>query len=442
MHNSNLGYFMLRKLFKWFKKDVVRATIVPRSAHTISRDNISPNALKVLYRLHNAGYSAHLVGGCIRDLLLGLHPKDFDIATNADPEQIRDLFSNCRLIGRRFRLAHIHFGREIIEVATFRATHVASVVQNAHGMILRDNVYGKIEEDVLRRDFTINALYYNIADFSVVDFVGGMRDLERKQLNLIGDPNIRYREDPVRMLRAVRFAAKLGFKIHPHSAKPIYSLGGLLANIPAARLFEEYSKLFLTGHALATYNLLREYDLFKLLFPHTAQLPADDKFITTALSNTDTRVAADKSVAPSFLLAVFNWQPLLNLAKKQDFYSAEDQILKEQQKIMAVPRRFVSMIRDVWEVQYRLEHRRTPRQIETLFSLAKFRAAYEFLLLRAQGGDAQAIPAAQWWQKYVEGNEETRTALLASLKASKHKKKKVPAATQPSTEDTYVKQQN
>lgn len=433
---------MLKKLFKWFKKDVVRATIVPRTAHTISRNNISPNALKVLYRLHNAGFSAHLVGGCIRDLLVGHQPKDFDIATNADPEQIQDLFSNCRLIGRRFRLAHIHFGREIIEVATFRATHTASLVQNAHGMILRDNAYGKIEEDVLRRDFTINALYYNIADFTVIDFVGGIRDLERKQVNLIGDPQTRYREDPVRMLRAIRFAAKLDFKIHPNSAKPIYGLSDLLANVPAARLFEEYSKLFLTGNALATYNLLREYNLFKQLFPHTAKLPVDDKFLITALSNTDLRVAAGKSVAPSFLLAVFNWQPLLDLAKRLDFHGSVDQILKEQQKIMAVPRRFVSMIRDVWEVQYRLERRRTPRQIETLFTLAKFRAAYDFLLLRAQAGDTQAIPAAQWWQKYVEGDEEVRNALLAKLKTPKRKKKKVSTSNLPDTEATYVKQQD
>ncbi|HSX19855.1 MAG TPA: polynucleotide adenylyltransferase PcnB [Gammaproteobacteria bacterium] len=415
---------MLKKLFKWFKKDVVHATIVPRAEHGISRDNISKNALKVLYRLHNAGFGAFLVGGCIRDLLLGKHPKDFDIATNADPEQVKQLFSNCRLIGRRFRLAHVHFGSEIIEVATFRAPHVASSVQNVHGMILRDNEWGSIEEDVLRRDFTINALYYNIADFSVVDFVSGMQDIKKQQLNLIGNPEKRYREDPVRMLRAIRFAAKLGFSIHPNSAKPILTMGNLLANVPAARLFEEYNKLFLTGHAYSTYNLLIEYDLFKQLFPRTAKLPVNDPFVVAALRNTDARIAAEKSISPSFLLAVFSWQPLQELAQRIDFHDAMDQILREQQRVMAVPRRFVGMIRDVWEVQQRLEHRRTPRQIESLFALSKFRAAYDFLLLRAQAGEQQVIPSAEWWRTYVEGDEDVRNKLLAKIKPSKRKKKK------------------
>lgn len=438
-----MGFEMLKKLFKWFKKDVIRANIIPRADHGISRKDISSNALKVLYRLHNAGFSAYLVGGCIRDLLLGKHPKDFDIATNADPEQIKQLFTNCRLIGRRFRLAHIHFGREIIEVATFRAAHVASVVQNAHGMILRDNVYGSIEEDVLRRDFTINALYYNIGDFSVVDFVNGMQDLKKKQLNLIGNPTLRYREDPVRMLRAVRFAAKLDFSIHPHSAKPIHTLNTLLSNVPAARLFEEYSKLFLTGHALATYKLLMEYGLFKQLFPRTAKLPVDDPFLITALRNTDLRVQAQKSVAPSFLLAVFGWQALLDLTAKTDFHAAMDKILSEQQKIMSVPRRFVSMIRDVWELQQRLERRRTPRQIESLFALTKFRAGFDFLLLRAQAGDKQAESSAKWWQAYVDGDEEARRALVAKIKSTKRRPKKHAAKSKAkAVESNYVKQQD
>lgn len=421
---------MLRKLFKWFKNDVVRPTIVPRSQHNISRDAISKNALKVLYRLHNSGFSAYLVGGCIRDLLVGIHPKDFDIATNAQPEQIKQLFNNCRLIGRRFRLAHVHFGREIIEVATFRAPHTASTVQNSHGMILHDNEFGSIEEDVLRRDFTINALYYNIADFSVVDFVDGLQDMQKKQLNLIGDPQTRYREDPVRMLRGVRFAAKLGFTIHPQSAKHIVTMGHLLNNVPAARLFEEFSKLFLTGKAYATYSLLCEYDLFKQLFPRTAKFAKDNKFIVTALHNTDQRYAADKSLTPSFLLAIFGWQPLQELMLRLDMFEAMDEVLREQQKIMTVPRRFVTMIRDIWELQPRLERRRTARQIENLFSLAKFRAAYDFLLLRAEAGEEQAISSANWWRSYVEGDEEARQALVSKLKTAKRKKKKISSGTQ------------
>lgn len=443
MLNSNSGLVMLRKLFKWFKKDVVHAKVLHRENHNISRDNISANALKVLYRLHNSGFKAYLVGGCIRDLLLGHQPKDFDIATNADPEQIKQLFSNCRLIGRRFRLAHVHFGREIIEVATFRAPHAEVLTHSTHGMILRDNVYGTIEEDVLRRDFTVNALYYNIADFSVVDFVGGFDDLASKQLHLIGDPSVRYREDPVRMLRAARFAAKLDFKIHPHSAKPIHALNKLLVNVPAARLFEEYSKLFLTGHALATYKMLVEYNLFAQLFPRTANLQNDDPFIIHALRNTDLRVGANKSISPSFLLAVFNWQPLLDLSKEMSLREAMEQILREQQKIMAVPRRFVGMIRDVWELQPRLERRRTPRQIENLFTLAKFRAAYDFLLLRAQAGDPKALTSAQWWQTYVEADEEQRRLLVAKIKPMKRRQKKKTAhKTEQPNEPSYVKQQH
>lgn len=414
---------MLKKLFKWFKDDVVKPTIVPRPQHKISRADISPNALKVLYRLHNAGYKSYMVGGCIRDLLLGKHPKDFDIATNAEPEQIKELFSNCRVIGRRFRLVHVHFGRDIIEVATFRAPHTASKLQNSHGMILRDNVYGKIEEDVLRRDFTINALYYNIADFSIVDFVSGLNDLTNKQLRLIGNPELRYREDPVRMLRAIRFAAKLDFDIHPLSAKPIHMLNNLLANVPAARLFEEYSKLFLTGYAYNTYKLLLEYGLFKQLFPYTAKFLPNDKFITHALHNTDLRVASGKSVTPSFLLAVFYWQPMLELADKMEQNEAIDKIFAEQQRIMAVPRRLLGMVRDVWEMQHRLERRTSARQIESLFALPKFRAGYDFLLLRAEAGE-DVVAAANWWRDYVESDEDGRQSLLAKIKKTKRKVKK------------------
>lgn len=416
---------MLKKLFKWVGKGKLKVTIIPRPKHNISRNDISPNALKVLYRLHRAGFSAYLVGGCIRDILLGHHPKDFDIATNASPEQIKDLFSNCRLIGRRFRLAHVHFGRDIIEVATFRSYHAASAVQNVHGMILRDNVYGSIEEDVLRRDFTINALYYNIADFSVVDFVSGMKDLQDKKLNLIGDPQVRYREDPVRMLRAIRFASKLGFTIAPQSAKAIHTLSALLANIPAARLFEEYSKLFLTGHAFDTFKMLCEYGLFKQLFPSTDKFLSNNiLFLENALRNTDSRVLAGKSVAPSFLLAVFSWYPLLEQAKSIEYNDAMDLVLSEQQRILAVPRRFLGMVRDVWELQMRLERRRSARQVTSLHALSKFRAAYDFLLLRAESGDAQAIPAAKWWRTYMEADEETRVTLAASIKPFKGKRKK------------------
>lgn len=425
---------VLKKLFKWFKKGKAATgpKIIARAQHNISRTSISNNALKVLYRLHKAGFAAYLVGGCIRDLLLDKNPKDFDIATNAKPEQLQDLFYNCRLIGRRFRLAHIHFGREIIEVATFRAHNADALLQNMHGMILRDNVYGTIEQDVWRRDFTINALYYNIADFSVVDFVDGMRDLEKKQLNLIGDPELRYREDPVRMLRAIRFAAKLGFTIHSRTAMPIFTLGPLLANIPAARIYEEYTKLFLLGHAGDTYKLLCEYGLFKLLFPRAAVF-TDDSLIVAALRSTDLRIKADKSVAPGFLLAVFGWQALLeqyglNLAAGQSEYmafnDAMEKIVREQQRIMAVPRRLVNVVYDIWTAQQRLERRKSVRQIESTFALSNFRAAYDFLLLRADIADKNAIHAAQWWKNYVDGDEATRKKLVTKIKQPKRKIKK------------------
>ncbi len=243
--------------------------IIPRSDHNVSRANISNNAIKVLYRLDRAGYQAFMVGGGVRDLLLNLHPKDFDIATDARPEQIRALFGNCRLIGRRFRLAHVRFGREIIEVVTFRA---AANVEHKHrehadsGRILRDNVYGTIEEDIWRRDFTVNALYYRIKDFTVWDYTSGMKDISKRTLRLIGDPGTRYREDPVRMLRAARFAAKLNFVLAAETAAPIKSLGKLLRDVPPARLYDETLKLFHAGSALRSLELLIQFDLLSICF--------------------------------------------------------------------------------------------------------------------------------------------------------------------------------
>jgi len=244
--------------------------VYTRSEHNISRSQMSENAVKVLYRLKKSGYEAYLVGGCVRDLLLGHEPKDFDVATDASPEQVRKVFRNCRLIGRRFRLAHVHFGREIIEVATFRSSDSNdSQEQKVHedGRLLRDNVFGSIEDDVWRRDFTVNALYYNIRDFSIIDYTGGMDDHSAGVLKLIGDPATRYREDPVRMLRAVRFAVKLGFSIEPSTEQPIFELAHLLKGIPAARLYDEALKMFLSGKGVQTFEMLRHYSLFEALFP-------------------------------------------------------------------------------------------------------------------------------------------------------------------------------
>ncbi len=415
---------MLKKLLSLLDNKKIKKVVIPRSAHKIRRELISVNANKVLSRLHSAGYAAYLVGGGIRDLLLGLDPKDFDIVTDAEPEQVQELFGNCRLIGRRFRLAHIHFGRDIVEVATFRAHHDAAP-RNVHGMIMRDNEFGSIEEDVIRRDFTVNALYYNYADGAIVDFVKGMRDLHKRQICLIGDPAMRYREDPVRMLRAIRFAAKLNFTIHRKTANAILQQADLIKNTPAARLFEEYCKLFLSGNAFRTYQLLEQYKLFTLLFPGVTQTAKDSKLLEIALGNTDARIQQGKSIAPGFLLAVFYWRPMQvryqqnvtdGVPEYLAYQQAIDQILRERQRIIAMPRRFLSMISDMWEMQLRFARCNLAHHVDKLFNHEKFRAGYDFLLLRAASGDQKVTESAAWWQRYVDGTDEQRANMRNSLK--------------------------
>lgn len=391
----------------------------------------------MLYRLHQAGYQAYLVGGCVRDLLLNLHPKDFDVVTDAHPEQIKRLFDNCRLIGRRFRLAHVLYGRDVIEVATFRARLEDEADpeddgrhrhQDAEsGRIMRDNIYGTLEQDVWRRDFTINALYYNIADFSLVDYVGGLDDINKRTIRLIGDPEIRYREDPVRMLRAVRFAVKLGFTIDPGSAEPIRRFGHLLADIPPARLFDEVLKLFHGGHAAKTFDLLREYSLLQYIFPATARClansayPFSEDFIRQALANTDTRIAEGKPVTPAFLYAALLWLPLLRelsyepggeLPGIMDIQTTASEVLHEQAGATAVPRRFTLATRDIWSLQPRLQ-RYSGKRALTLLDHPRFRAGYDFLVLRAQVGEA-AREKAQWWTEIQEQDPANRQRLVAS----------------------------
>jgi poly(A) polymerase len=386
--------------------------IVPRSDHNISRANISSSALKVLYRLRSAGFDAFLVGGGVRDLLLDRHPKDFDVVTNADPDQIQELFRNCRLIGRRFRLAHVRFGRDVIEVATFRAAGAEPDDDDrAHsdsGRILRDNVYGTIDEDVWRRDFTVNALYYNIADFSVWDYVGGLADVRARTLRLIGNPETRYREDPVRMLRAVRFAAKLDFQFSPEAAAPIASLGRLLRDVPPARLFDELLKLFHAGHAVRSFELLLEYDLFRYLFEDTnALLETEERaklveFIRTGLASTDARIRADKPVTPMFLYAVLLWFPIRALADRlqKEGWSESHAVVEASNRIVAgqqtsFPRRFSSPMKELLAMQWRFEQRQGARAAR-LLQHKRFRAAYDFLLLRARCGEV-AQELVDWW---------------------------------------------
>lgn len=425
--------------------------IVPRPEHRISRANISDNALKVLYRLKGAGYEAYLVGGGVRDLSLGREPKDFDVATDARPEAVRSLFRNCRLIGRRFRLAHVHFGPEIIEVATFRALHDSNddsgeerVIED--GLIVRDNVYGTLAEDALRRDFTINALYYNIADFSVVDHTGGMEDLEAGLVRLIGEPEVRYREDPVRMLRAVRFSVKLGLKIHPATAAPISSMAPLLQNIPPARLFEECMKLFFSGMALDGFETLRRFKLFGELFPGAERALARDehatstRFISLALKSTDERISEGKSVTPVFLLAALLWPAVREamqayleqgeMNELQALQAAGQDVLQEQVRHVGIPKRFGIPMREVWNLQLRLE-RRGGRRSSRLLSHPRFRAAYDFMLLRAEVGEVEP-ETAKWWTEFQAGSDEQRQSMsdqAAPPRRRRRRRRQPPAAS-------------
>ena len=409
-----------------------RPRVVPRPEHNISRANISEQALRVLYRLRQENFQAHLVGGGVRDLLLGHEPKDFDVATDATPEQVRQVFRNCRLIGRRFRLAHVHFGRDIIEVATFRGSGSDADVeagadadrQVRDGLILRDNIYGTIEEDALRRDFTINALYYDIADFALIDYAGGLDDLRAGQLRLIGDPVKRYREDPVRMLRAVRFACKLGFSIEPATERPLFELGHLLRDIPAARLFDELLKLFHSGYGLEVFEKLRHYGLFGHLFPATeACLAREDHdfpitFVSRGLTNTDKRLAEGKPVTPAFLYAILLWEPVRRrweelvahgMASIDAILLASSEICVDQQPLVAIPKRFSLPMREIWALQPRLEQRDGKRPYR-LITHPRFRAAYDFLVLRAEAGEADS-ELADWWTRFQDATSQERARM-------------------------------
>ena len=407
--------------------------IYGRAEHSISRKFVSENALKVLYRLDKAGFQAYLVGGSVRDLLLGREPKDFDIATNALPEQVRELFRNCRLIGRRFRLAHVQFGREIIEVATFRAQHdgdAEGAAMTDQGRILRDNVYGTLEEDVWRRDFTVNALYYNIADFSIVDHVDGVEDLRAGRMRLIGDPDKRYREDPVRMLRAVRFATKLGFLLDRATLDAIPRLRHLLEDIAPARLFDEMLKMFQGGVGHQTFESLRHHGLFHCLFPLTdRQLDSADgefaqRLIAGALHSTDLRVAEDKPITPAFLIAALLWHVVEEEAEKlvangvtlhDALGFAADTVISKQIARIAMPRRFSNVTREIWALQSKLE-KPTPKRIARALEHPRFRAAYDFLVLRAAAGDP-VQEEASFWTDYLAAEGEVRESLVQNLRS-------------------------
>jgi len=402
-------------------------------AHQVRRDQLSAAARSVTRRLQDEGFKAFIVGGAVRDLLLGIEPKDFDIATDATPEQVKPLFRRAFIIGRRFRLVHVHVGNDVIEVSTFRAAQTGIDATDEHGRLLSDNVYGSQAEDAVRRDFTINALYFDPATESIWDYVGGVVDIRAKRLKLIGPPVTRYREDPVRMLRAVRLAAKLGLTIDAKSEEPIARLAPLMANVPPARLFDEMQKLLLSGHAVETLRSLRAHGLSHGLLPLldvVLEQPLGHKFIDAALAQTDARVRADKGVSPAFLFATLLWHEVLvtwNASKERGerpqpaLFDAMDKVLHAQAERIAIPRRFEATIKEIWSLQPRFEQRSGTRPTR-LLEHPRFRAAYDFLMLRGESGEAsQAL--VDWWTRYQEASDDAREAMLKPDEAPKKRRR-------------------
>ena len=410
-----------------------------RAKHGIARSSISRGALKVCEILRSHEYSAYIVGGAVRDLLLGVVPKDFDVATDAHPDEVHRLFRRSHLIGRRFKLVHVLFGQETVEVSTFRAGEGGEA--DEHGRLLRDNVYGTRVQDAARRDFTANALYYDPHDETVLDYHGGYTDVRKKTMRIIGDPGLRFREDPVRMLRAVRFAAKLGFSIDPKTRAPIRELADLLENVPAARLFEEMLKLLLSGHSAACLTKLRKEGLHHGLLPLldvVVEQPQGERFLRLALDQTDTRIQTGKSVSPAFLFAALLWHEVLTAWKLNEgkdmrtipaLYLAMDQVLDAQTDKLSIPRRFTTTMKEIWALQPRLEQRSGKRAL-VLLTHPRFRAGYDFMLLRAESGEV-SMDLANWWTRFQDAELEERNAMLipdtAPKKRPRRRRKSKPA---------------
>ncbi len=420
---------MIKKLFSR-SKPKHRASDIK----SYQMDYIDLHALTVIQGLQEAGFEAYIVGGGVRDQMVGLKPKDFDIATNATPEEVKSVFDNCRLIGRRFRLAHVFFRRHIIEVATYRRDHTHAkgeqeAQQHHSGMITRDNVYGTLEEDAVRRDFTINAIYYDPTHQQIVDHCNGFKDIKGHTVRLIGNAVARFQEDPVRILRAIRIANKLGFRLASDLKKAIPQTIQGLYHVPAARLFDEYIKLFLHGKGQLNFDTLQHFSAFEVLFPLTQTYlaqPECKNLISLAITNTDKRYDQNKPINPAFLIAVFLWFPVQ--ARKQALSQADmtysdaaikaaSEVLSKQLQHTAMPKRFTAVIREIWLLQNRLERRR-PRQIIALLEHARFRAAYDFLLLRQATGE---VPESltQWWTKIQEVDWPQRLKLIRDLHATK-----------------------
>ena len=406
------------------------------SLSSIEESAISINASKVISRLQDHGFQAYLVGGCIRDLLLRKTPKDFDIATDAHPEEVRELFRNSRIIGKRFRIVHVRFGREIIEVTTFRGPHADEYDENHSdsGMTLNDNVYGTFEEDVFRRDFTMNAIYYEPQGKEIIDLADGTADIESQIIRTIGDPASRLREDPVRMLRAIRFQAKLEFGLESDLQSSIRSLGYLIQDVPPARLFEEVLKLFLSGYGTAAFDAMMENDIYGWLFPdskRSMENNATEELVRLALTSTDQRIAKKMPVTPAFIYAAILWYPFVDEKQRLEqegeityaaAHEAANNVISKQQLFTSIPKRFSGPMRDIWFLQSRLPSRFGQKPDRTM-EHKRFRAAYDFLLLREQAGE-KTEQLGEWWTEYQEATEERKLAMKQSTSNGRQRKRK------------------
>ena len=427
---------LLRRVFRRGDSAAGRLepAMIPVARHGVRHQQVSLGARRTCETLQQAGYKAYVVGGAIRDLIAGIRPKDFDIATDATPDQVRGLFRRARIIGRRFQIVHVMQGGETLEVSTFRAAHDAHTVKDEHGRVLRDNVFGSMAEDAARRDFTVNALYYDPASETVVDYHHGVADLQQKTLRMIGEPRQRYREDPVRMLRAVRLSAKLRLSLDPEVRAPIREMADLIENVPPARLFDEMLKLLFSGHAVECVRRLRDEGLHHGLLPLLdviLEQPLGEKFVMLALANTDDRVNAGKSLSPGYLFATLLWHEVLANweARKARgevpipaLYEAMDEILDVQGEKLAITRRIAGDIKDIWALQPRFE-KRAGRHPFRLIELPRFRAGYDFLVLRAQSGEIP-MDIADWWHAFQNADTAGREALLVPDAATTKKRRR------------------
>ena len=422
--------------------------VIPVSSHGITRDRLSSGSRRTCETLQAEGFKAYVVGGAVRDLLIGAEPKDFDVATNATPEEVRRCFRRSRIIGRRFQIVHVMMGQEVIEVTTFRGTLDETTKKDEHGRVLHDNVFGSQAEDAARRDFTANALYYDPTTETVIDYHHGVGDLKARTLRMIGEPRARYREDPVRMLRAVRLAAKLGLSIDPEAKKPIREMAELLENVPAARLFDEMLKLLTSGHSVNCITQLRDEGLHHGLLPLLDVIldqPLGEKFVMLALASTDERVRRGKGTSPGFLFATLLWHEVLahwdkmkakGEAKIPALFQAMDTVLDVQAEKLAITRRIAGDIKDIWALQPRFEQRAGKRPY-ALLEQPRFRAGYDFLLLRAQAGEID-MELVEWWTRFQNAEGDKRAEMLlpeAAGDKKKRRRRKKPANATPQASD-------